>query len=780
MPPKVHFCNQKSEKALVVESTLSDNKIVADIPNILLQEPYRITAYVYLETDIENSSWKTIQTIEIPVRKRPKPDDYEYVENVKVVYLSEIIKIVEALNQDVRDAESAREENESVRISNENIRTSNEIARENAESTREESESSRVVKENERISNESTRTDNENARVSNENIRKTNEENRQNEESVRKLNESSRASEENKRVSAENTRIENENIRISNENERVNNENTRIQQEAQRQQKVEQTIKDIAELKGDLGELDNFVFQVNEKTINLIFESALIEFDTGVKTASSRNISTKERIPDNIDIVTVRDNDLNNWYICLYAFDSDGNYVGCYNGIDYDNHRHDMKSVDLRKVPNDSYSFYISAHKDGYPTIDHTYGVYVLFKEVEKVEKYAKNECVEVLESKFEDIKLIDNSVSVRVADFDDGILNDDDIITNALTFVNTFKHSSLIFDTRNWNVSRAILIPSNTTIIIDGVTVKQNDGVFDNIFRTDNIEVDSENPRKFPLSISECENIRLIGINGGKIIGCDNPKISDYSNKPNVPMTGDAWGWRAITALFVLCNGVEVSGLEFEQSHMWSISFEKCQNGYVHDLKFNTSELNADGVDLRAGCKNFKIENISGKTYDDAVALSNNSVKGNNNSTYPIDNSAIYPTEVSRYLNTGMSDEDLTIENIQVKNVKTGGNCRVAICYSSNNGNIKNVLFDSISDSGVKENDNQIAIFKIYDGGGYLDNNIRNIRVNDIKSNNVYHPIQILNKVDDVRINKVNKSSWMVNKVTYDDGVYITNVSSI
>lgn len=127
--PKVHFCNQKSEKALVVESTLSDNKIVADIPNILLQEPYRITAYVYLETDIEDSSWKTIQTIEIPVRKRPKPDDYEYVENVKVVYLSEMIKIVETLNQDIRDAESAREENENVRISNENERINNENTR---------------------------------------------------------------------------------------------------------------------------------------------------------------------------------------------------------------------------------------------------------------------------------------------------------------------------------------------------------------------------------------------------------------------------------------------------------------------------------------------------------------------------------------------------------------------------------------------------------------------------------------------------------------------------
>lgn len=101
--PKVHFCNQKSEKALVVESTLSDNKIVADIPNILLQEPYRITAYVYLETDIENSSWKTIQTIEIPVRKRPKPDDYEYTDNVEIVYLYDIIQNVEQLKNSLQE-----------------------------------------------------------------------------------------------------------------------------------------------------------------------------------------------------------------------------------------------------------------------------------------------------------------------------------------------------------------------------------------------------------------------------------------------------------------------------------------------------------------------------------------------------------------------------------------------------------------------------------------------------------------------------------------------------
>ena len=51
--PKIHFCNQNSEKALVVQSSLSNNQITADVPNTLLEEPFNITAYVYLVKDSE-------------------------------------------------------------------------------------------------------------------------------------------------------------------------------------------------------------------------------------------------------------------------------------------------------------------------------------------------------------------------------------------------------------------------------------------------------------------------------------------------------------------------------------------------------------------------------------------------------------------------------------------------------------------------------------------------------------------------------------------------------
>ena len=56
--PKVHFCNKKSTEALPVESTLSENKLIAPIPTTLLKEPYPIIAYIYVSSPNNSSSQK--------------------------------------------------------------------------------------------------------------------------------------------------------------------------------------------------------------------------------------------------------------------------------------------------------------------------------------------------------------------------------------------------------------------------------------------------------------------------------------------------------------------------------------------------------------------------------------------------------------------------------------------------------------------------------------------------------------------------------------------------
>ena len=80
--PTVQFCNKKSETAIVVQSEETDEGILVPVPNQLLQEPYNIIAYVHT---YDNNNAKTIETINIPLVKRAKPDDYQFTGNVDIM-----------------------------------------------------------------------------------------------------------------------------------------------------------------------------------------------------------------------------------------------------------------------------------------------------------------------------------------------------------------------------------------------------------------------------------------------------------------------------------------------------------------------------------------------------------------------------------------------------------------------------------------------------------------------------------------------------------------------
>lgn len=119
-PPEVHFSNSGRKEALVVRSTVkysgddvvvqddsvatmhAGDIIIADVPNILLQEPYPLLVYVYLTDADDSSSQKTILYSEIPVRKRAKPSDYLYVENITRITAEMIKKEIESSTETAR------------------------------------------------------------------------------------------------------------------------------------------------------------------------------------------------------------------------------------------------------------------------------------------------------------------------------------------------------------------------------------------------------------------------------------------------------------------------------------------------------------------------------------------------------------------------------------------------------------------------------------------------------------------------------------------------------
>lgn len=82
--PEIHFTNDAMDKAIVRQSTMDDAGVItAEIPNSLLQKPYKIRAYVCI---YEGETFKSLYLITIPVKARSMPTDYTLTVSDDEVY----------------------------------------------------------------------------------------------------------------------------------------------------------------------------------------------------------------------------------------------------------------------------------------------------------------------------------------------------------------------------------------------------------------------------------------------------------------------------------------------------------------------------------------------------------------------------------------------------------------------------------------------------------------------------------------------------------------------
>ena len=105
--PPIHFGNKAREEAVIVQSEIVDGVIRVPIPNTLVAEPFPIYAFlVVIDGDVAN----TKQVFEIPIVTRPKPADYEFVDDKDVInyeYLSDrIVRFEDAVNDRVDGLET--------------------------------------------------------------------------------------------------------------------------------------------------------------------------------------------------------------------------------------------------------------------------------------------------------------------------------------------------------------------------------------------------------------------------------------------------------------------------------------------------------------------------------------------------------------------------------------------------------------------------------------------------------------------------------------------------
>ncbi len=186
------------------------------------------------------------------------------------------------------------------------------------------------------------------------------------------------------------------------------------------------------------------------------------------------------------------------------------------------------------------------------------------------------------------------------------------------------------------WLLDSAILLPSDITLELDNCHIKLSDRCRDNFIRSSNCG----------LGVTRIRPMRNVFIRGiGRVVleGADHPRATGDSGKTigkktygtdagvaGESQTGD---WRNIGILLALVDNFKIENIAIKDSHAWAISLERCAHGTLRDLDFASTQsrtvdgvrqtlLNQDGIDLRLGCHDILIENITGYTGDDLIAL--------------------------------------------------------------------------------------------------------------------------------------------------------------
>lgn len=191
---------------------------------------------------------------------------------------------------------------------------------------------------------------------------------------------------------------------------------------------------------------------------------------------------------------------------------------------------------------------------------------------------------------------------------------------------------------TGNYEIDTAIRIPSSFTLLLEDCHLRMADGVFDNMFVNE-----SHGTQKGTTPLGRDRGITIRG-NGNAILdgGKYNGLSESTSKKCGMPHVS-----KNNLIIFTNTEDISISHIACHNSRWWAMNFIYCANGHIHDIDFKACDIgidkngneyhgliraryeevlvkNVDGIDLRQGCHDFLIENITGFNEDDTVALTN------------------------------------------------------------------------------------------------------------------------------------------------------------
>lgn len=365
-----------------------------------------------------------------------------------------------------------------------------------------------------------------------------------------------------------------------------------------------------------------------------------------------------------------------------------------------------------------------------------------------------------------------------------------------------------------HWLLDEAILLPADTTVVLQNCKLKLSDRCRDNFFRSANCGLGIEDPapienihiRGEGLCILEgADRPRATG-DGGKIlhapcphlpeelcrmdwIAAETPEevtfgdIHDHSfgtdaNDPNESHYGD---WRGIGVLFANVKNFSVSGLKVVRSHGWGLSFEACSFGRIEKIEFDATMYqeidgikmnmeNQDGIDIRNGCHHIMISDITGMTGDDVVALT------------AIADKKFHPGGSLRTTHVMPNDwtkRDPDIHDIIIRNVIACSYLCFMVRLLPASAHVYNVVVDGLINTAPADQYSRRAVLLGVDAdwGEPLADGLRNITISNVISLSK-NSVVLFGELQDSAISNVVDRNPKGESITLLDGGKLTNVA--
>ncbi len=285
-------------------------------------------------------------------------------------------------------------------------------------------------------------------------------------------------------------------------------------------------------------------------------------------------------------------------------------------------------------------------------------------------------------------------------------------------------KGETTVVLTGNYLIDKTIYIPSNTTLLLKDCHLRLADGVYCNMFRNERFEGEETRTRE-----NADRNIKIIGegraiLDGGNYNGLSE-RTQNKNGLPSIAANN--------TLTFSNVENFELNNLKIINQRWWALHFIFCRRGKICNLDFladytryidgkrilgldravcdEVYARNADGIDIRVGCHDIIIENITGFVQDDSVALT-----------------ALPYNGVKKHAVEG---ESYDIYNIIIKNIMTSAfhsNVRLLNqCCDNNVARLYNILIDGVFDTSL-------------DAKFYVGRSAASVRIGDVHQYGTRH----------------------------------------